>query len=126
MASDAHRLRRAHRHHHRPRHSGGRTARAQPGHQHLYQGREDKLAVLDELLGGLGLGYESRYLGDDLPDLPVIRRVDLGMAVASADRSIAPACHGVTAARGGGAPPAVLRTDHARRGTLEAAQSAYL
>ena len=49
------------------------------GIQHLYQGREDKLVVLDELLAELGLHYEQvAYLGDDLPDLPVIRRVGLG------------------------------------------------
>ncbi|HCA65150.1 MAG TPA: phenylphosphate carboxylase subunit delta, partial [Pseudomonas sp.] len=48
------------------------------GIQHLYQGREDKLVVLDELLAELGLSYsEVAYLGDDLPDLPVIRRVGL-------------------------------------------------
>ena len=59
------------------------------GIQHLYQGREDKLVVLDELLAELGLSYsEVAYLGDDLPDLPVIRRVGLGMAVASADDAI--------------------------------------
>ena len=39
------------------------------GIQHLYQGREDKLVVLDELLGELGLNYaQVAYLGDDLPD----------------------------------------------------------
>lgn len=87
------------------------------GIQHLYQGREDKLAVLDELLGELGLGYEQvAYLGDDLPDLPVIRRVGLGMAVASADPFVRQHAHGVTAARGGRRRPRVLRTDHARPG----------
>src|SRR5690606_27388275 len=42
------------------------------GIQHLFQGREDKLVVLDGLLAELGLSYEQvAYLGDDLPDLPV-------------------------------------------------------
>ena len=37
------------------------------GIQHLIQGREDKLVVLEQLLGELGLGYEEvAYLGDDL------------------------------------------------------------
>ncbi len=46
--------------------------------------------VLDDLLAELGLNYEQvAYLGDDLPDLPVIRRVGLGMAVASAAPSSA-------------------------------------
>ena len=35
------------------------------GIPHLYQGREDKLVVLDELLGQLNLSYEQvAYLGD--------------------------------------------------------------
>ncbi len=98
------------------------------GIQHLYQGREDKLAVLDELLGELGLGYEQvAYLGDDLPDLPVIRRVGLGMAVASADPFVRQHAHGVTAARGGeGAAREFCELIMRAQGTLEAAQSAYL
>ena len=72
------------------------------GIQHLIQGREDKLVVLEQLLGELGLGYEEvAYLGDDLPDLPVIRRVGLGMAVASADGFVRQHALGVTTARGG-------------------------
>ena len=121
--------------------SGGRTAiitgRDTPvverrarnlGIQHLYQGREDKLAVLDELLGELGLGYEQvAYLGDDLPDLPVIRRVGLGMAVASADPFVRQHAHGVTAARGGeGAAREFCELIMRAQGTLEAAQGAYL
>ncbi|APB67342.1 TPA: HAD family hydrolase [Pseudomonas aeruginosa] len=98
------------------------------GIQHLYQGREDKLAVLDELLGELGLGYEQvAYLGDDLPDLPVIRRVGLGMAVASADPFVRQHAHGVTAARGGeGAAREFCELIMRAQGTLEAAQGAYL
>ncbi|OYT94844.1 MAG: phenylphosphate carboxylase subunit delta, partial [Pseudomonas sp. PGPPP3] len=70
------------------------------GIQHLYQGREDKLVVLDELLGELGLDYaQVAYLGDDLPDLPVIRRVGLGMAVANAAGFVRQHAHGVTEAR---------------------------
>lgn len=98
------------------------------GIQHLYQGREDKLAVLDELLGELGLGYEQvAYLGDDLPDLPVIRRVGLGMAVASADPFVRQHAHGVTGARGGeGAAREFCELIMRAQGTLEAAQGAYL
>lgn len=98
------------------------------GIQHLYQGREDKLVVLDELLGDLGLAYEQvAYLGDDLPDLPVIRRVGLGMAVASADGFVRQHAHGVTAARGGeGAAREFCELIMRAQGTLEAAQAAYL
>ncbi|WP_339486512.1 KdsC family phosphatase [Pseudomonas sp. EL_65y_Pfl2_R95] len=98
------------------------------GIQHLYQGREDKLAVLDELLGELGLNYEQvAYLGDDLPDLPVIRRVGLGMAVASADPFVREHAFAVTQARGGeGAAREFCEQIMLAQGTLEAAQAAYL
>jgi len=98
------------------------------GIQYLYQGREDKLAVLDELLAELGLDYEQvAYLGDDLPDLPVIRRVGLGMAVASADSFVQCHAHGVTQARGGeGAAREFCELILQAQGNLEAAQAAYL
>lgn len=98
------------------------------GIQHLYQGREDKLAVLDELLGELGLSYaQVAYLGDDLPDLPVMRRVGLGMAVASADAFVRQHAHGVTLARGGeGAAREFCELIMRAQGSLEAAQAAYL
>lgn len=98
------------------------------GIQHLYQGREDKLDVLDELLAELGLSYEQvAYLGDDLPDLPVIRRVGLGMAVASGNEFVRAHAHGVTQARGGeGAAREFCELIMRGQGTLEAAQSAYL
>ena len=98
------------------------------GIQHLFQGREDKLVVLDGLLAELGLSYEQvAYLGDDLPDLPVIRRVGLGMAVASADGFVRQHAHGVTQARGGeGAAREFCELILRAQGNLDAAQAAYL
>ena len=98
------------------------------GIQHLYQGREDKLVVLDELLGELGLSYEQvAYLGDDLPDLPVIRRVGLGMAVANAAAFVREHAHGITCARGGeGAAREFCELILRAQGSLEAAHAAYL
>ncbi|WP_339511409.1 KdsC family phosphatase [Pseudomonas sp. RL_15y_Pfl2_60] len=98
------------------------------GIQHLYQGREDKLAVLDELLGELGLNYDQvAYLGDDLPDLPVIRRVGLGIAVANADPFVRQHAFAVTQAKGGeGAAREFCESIMLAQGTLEAAQAAYL
>ena len=98
------------------------------GIQHLIQGREDKLVVLEQLLGELGLGYEEvAYLGDDLPDLPVIRRVGLGMAVASADAFVRQHAHGITSAAGGaGAAREFCELILRAQGTLEQAQAAYL
>ena len=98
------------------------------GIQHLFQGREDKLVALDGLLAELGLNYEQvAYLGDDLPDLPVIRRVGLGMAVASADGFVRQHAHGVTQARGGeGAAREFCELILRAQGNLDAAQAAYL
>lgn len=98
------------------------------GIEHLYQGREDKLVVLDELLGQLGLNYEQvAYLGDDLPDLPVIRRVGLGMAVANAATFVRQHAHGITLARGGeGAAREFCELIMSAQGSLEAAHAAYL
>ena len=98
------------------------------GIQHLYQGREDKLVVLDELLGELGLNYaQVAYLGDDLPDLPVIRRVGLGMAVANAAGCVRQHAHGVTEARGGeGAAREFCELIMRAQGSLDAALNAYL
>ncbi|PJI48938.1 MAG: phenylphosphate carboxylase subunit delta [Pseudomonas sp.] len=98
------------------------------GINHLFQGREDKLVALDELLAELGLGYEEvAYLGDDLPDLPAIRRAGLGMAVANADAFVRQHADGVTQARGGeGAAREFCELILRAQGSLEAAQNAYL
>lgn len=98
------------------------------GIAHLFQGREDKLVVLDQLLAELKLDYEQvAYLGDDLPDLPVIRRVGLGMAVANAASFVREHAHGITRARGGeGAAREFCELILSAQGNLEAAYSAYL
>ena len=67
------------------------------GIKHLIQGREDKLTALNELRQIIPVEmHEIAHLGDDLPDLPVMRRVGLGMAVASADAFVREHAHGVT------------------------------
>jgi 3-deoxy-D-manno-octulosonate 8-phosphate phosphatase (KDO 8-P phosphatase) len=98
------------------------------GIAHLYQGREDKLVVLDGLLKQLHLSYEQvAYLGDDLPDLPVIRRVGLGMAVANAASFVRQHAHGTTQAKGGeGAAREFCELILSAQGNLEAAHAAYL
>lgn len=98
------------------------------GIQYLFQGREDKLVVLDALLAELGLNYEQvAYLGDDLPDLPVIRRVAFGMAVANANAFVQHHALAVTHARGGeGAAREFCELIMHAQGTLAAAQAAYL
>ena len=66
------------------------------------QGVGDKLAVVAELLAACGLGWEeTAYVGDDLPDLPVISRVGLGVAVADACPELCAAARLVTRLPGG-------------------------
>lgn len=51
----------------------------------LIQGREDKKIALQEMLKAENLSPEQvAYMGDDLPDLPAIRHVGLGVTVADA------------------------------------------
>lgn len=55
----------------------------------VIQGREDKLAALQELIDELSLNMiQIAFMGDDLPDLAIIKRVGLGMTVADANHVI--------------------------------------
>ena len=66
------------------------------------QGADDKLAAAREILEELGLAFhQACYLGDDLPDLPVVRAAGLGVAVADAAAELRQAAHYVTTAPGG-------------------------
>ena len=98
------------------------------GIRHLIQGREDKLTALAELRETVPVEMrEIAFLGDDLPDLPVIRRVGLGMAVATADTFVREHAHGVTRAAGGaGAAREFCELIMRAQGTLDEAQAAYL
>jgi 3-deoxy-D-manno-octulosonate 8-phosphate phosphatase (KDO 8-P phosphatase) len=56
----------------------------------LVQGREDKLTALNELLEDLNISLdEVAFMGDDLPDLAVIRRVGLGITPANGNTQLA-------------------------------------
>jgi 3-deoxy-D-manno-octulosonate 8-phosphate phosphatase (KDO 8-P phosphatase) len=56
---------------------------------HVYQGNDDKLPILDQLLTKLTLNYsQCAVIGDDLPDLPMIERVGLGIAVPNAVEAV--------------------------------------
>ena len=68
----------------------------------VLQGRDDKLAALAEVLAATGLTPEEVCaVGDDLPDLPVLRRCGLAVAVADACPEVRAAAAYVTAAPGG-------------------------
>lgn len=68
----------------------------------IYQGREDKLEVLHEIVAARAVAlHEIAYAGDDLPDLPVLRTVGLGFTVPAGHRSVKAVAHAITEAPGG-------------------------
>ena len=69
---------------------------------HVVQGAGDKLAAFEELLARAGSRAEAcSFMGDDLPDLPVLRRCGFAVAVANAVAPVKEAAHYVTQAAGG-------------------------
>ena len=65
-------------------------------------GVADKLACVDAIRDRLGLSPdEVAFMGDDLPDLPVLRRVGLAVAPANVHHWLRDAVHWTTPSRGG-------------------------
>ncbi len=78
------------------------TRAAELGIEIVHQGAGDKLAILHEVLDELDLSpRQTCYVGDDLPDMPVVRAVGLGVAVADACAELREAADLVTTATGG-------------------------
>jgi 3-deoxy-D-manno-octulosonate 8-phosphate phosphatase (KDO 8-P phosphatase) len=68
----------------------------------VVQGASDKLAAYRDLLAGGGLCPDQVcYVGDDLPDLPVLRHCGLAVAVADACPEVREEAHYTTQAPGG-------------------------
>jgi 3-deoxy-D-manno-octulosonate 8-phosphate phosphatase (KDO 8-P phosphatase) len=73
------------------------------GVAHVYQGQDDKLACFEQLLHALKLQPDQvAYTGDDLPDLAVMQRVGLAVAVANAHPWVRERAHWRTRLPGGG------------------------
>jgi 3-deoxy-D-manno-octulosonate 8-phosphate phosphatase (KDO 8-P phosphatase) len=91
------------------------------GIAHVYQGQEDKLVCYEQLVHALKLdAAQCAYCGDDLPDLPVMRRVGLSVAVANAHPWVREHAHWRTQHRGGeGAVREVCDLLLAARGVAE-------
>lgn len=112
----------------------GRTSRcvalraANLGISHLYQGVEDKLGAFDALLAKLGLTYEdAAFMGDDVVDLPVMRRVALSVSVPDAPELVRMHAHYVTRRCGGhGAVREVCELLMTSQDTLSAQLAPYL
>ena len=72
------------------------------GVQHIYQGQHDKREAYAALVETLKLeAQQIAYVGDDVPDLELIRTVGLGIAVRDAHASVQQAASYVTALPGG-------------------------
>jgi len=72
------------------------------GVRYVYQGNRDKLAAFTLLLRDTGLDPEQvAYVGDDLPDLPVMQRVGFAVAVHNAHEFVRQHCDWVTERSGG-------------------------
>jgi 3-deoxy-D-manno-octulosonate 8-phosphate phosphatase (KDO 8-P phosphatase) len=75
---------------------------AELGIAHVYQGQDDKLACYEQLIHALKLEpQQTAYCGDDLPDLRVMLRVGLSIAVANAHPFVSERAHWRTRHHGG-------------------------
>jgi len=69
---------------------------------HVVLGCKDKVAALNELAATLGIApSECAYVGDDLPDLPLLEHVGFSVAVANAVSELHQRCDYVTIRPGG-------------------------
>lgn len=95
---------------------------------HLYQGQEDKRTALKTLMEKLGLiADQIAYVGDDLPDLPLMRSVGLGIAVADACEYVCLHADWVVQMDGGrGAARAVCELIMQAQGTWSSTVEQYL
>lgn len=98
------------------------------GIRHVYQGRQEKLPAFEELKQKLQLGDEQiAYVGDDVVDLPIMRRVGLAITVQDAHRLVTEHAHWQTRARGGrAAAREVCELLMEAQGTLQQALDPYL
>jgi len=74
----------------------------QVGMKYVYQGHIEKIPILEEIAAQSGIPLEDMaYMGDDLTDVEVMRRVGLALAPANAREEVKRSAHVVTVARGG-------------------------
>lgn len=72
------------------------------GIRHLVQGSGDKVRDFRRLAAKLGVtAAQCAFIGDDVPDIALLREVGLGFAVADAHPSARAAAHHVTRLAGG-------------------------
>jgi len=96
--------------------------------EHVLQGSDPKHAPFAALLAQLGVPPDhAGYMGDDLVDLPVLRRCGFACAPAGAPEAVQRHAHYVTStAAGAGAAREVCEFVLRAQGKLEAALGPYL
>lgn len=94
----------------------------------LYQGVEDKWATMQTLLTTLNLAPEAAsYMGDDVVDLPVMRRMGFSITVPNAPQVVRDHAHYLTRREGGnGAVREACELIMSAQGTLDAQLAPYL
>jgi 3-deoxy-D-manno-octulosonate 8-phosphate phosphatase (KDO 8-P phosphatase) len=98
------------------------------GIKHVYQGKSDKLPAYLELRDKLNLtDAQVAYVGDDVVDLPIMRRVGLAIAVNDAHPFVLQHAHWQTPHAGGrSAGRDVCELLMAAQGKLQATLESYL
>ncbi len=98
------------------------------GVKHVFQGKQEKLPAYVELRDALGLSdRQIAYVGDDVVDLPIMRRVGLAIAVQDAHPLVIQHAHWQTPHPGGrGAGRDVCEMIMEAQGTLTEALDYYL
>ncbi|RMG30532.1 MAG: 3-deoxy-manno-octulosonate-8-phosphatase KdsC [Gammaproteobacteria bacterium] len=98
------------------------------GIRHVYQGQRDKVPAFEELCSRLGVAPEqTAFVGDDVVDLPVMRRVGLAIAVQDAHPFVKRHAHWITPNPGGrGAVRDVCELILEAHGRLEQELESYL
>lgn len=98
------------------------------GVEHVFQGKLEKLPAYEELRDKLGLeDAQIAYVGDDVVDLPIMRRVGLAIAVNDAHPLVLQHAHWQTPHAGGrGAGRDVCEMIMEAQGSLRPTLDSYL
>lgn len=96
--------------------------------EHVYQGQAHKMEAVEQILAAESCTLEElAYVGDDIIDLPVMRRVGLAIATANARADVKRAAHYITPLAGGfGAGRDAVDFILGARGVLESTIEQYL
>lgn len=98
------------------------------GVAHFFQGVEDKLEAFEKLASDLGLDHsQCAFMGDDVVDLPPMRRCGLAVTVPAAPPLVKEHAHYVTTREGGrGAVRELAELIMQAQGTLDAQMAKFL